>query len=81
MPLHTSPLSRIFVVKLHINNDISGIIKWILGDRTSQWMSFLTRHTLEYAKSYSEAKEKLSNTPMLAPAYYILGGNKSGEVA
>ena len=52
-----------------------------MGDRKSQWMSLLTRHTLEYANSYSEAKEKLSNTPMLAPAYYILGGNKTGEVS
>ena len=43
-------------------------------------MSFLTRHTLEDATSYSEAKKWLSETKMLAPAYFILGGNQSGEV-
>lgn len=30
--------------------------------------------------SFTEAVDKLSNTPMLAPAYFILGGAKSGEV-
>jgi hypothetical protein len=57
-----------------------GIFKWLFGDRSSMWMSFLTRSTLENAKSYAEAKNALSNTPMLAPAYFILGGNSSGEV-
>ena len=43
-------------------------------------MSFLTRNTLEQANSYKEAKDMLANTPMMAPAYYILGGNVTGEV-
>lgn len=29
--------------------------------------------------SYEEAKTILTNTKVLAPAYFILGGNKSGE--
>jgi acid ceramidase len=44
-------------------------------------MSFLTRHTLEAATSYDEAKKWLSDTKMLAPAYFILGGNKTGQVS
>ena len=29
--------------------------------------------------SFSEAKDMLAKTSMLAPAYFILGGTKSGE--
>ncbi|KAM4707613.1 acid ceramidase [Discoglossus pictus] len=56
-----------------------GILEWILGERHGAWMSFLTRSVLENATSYEEAKTLLSKTKMLAPAYFILGGNKSGE--
>jgi acid ceramidase len=58
-----------------------GILKWLLGDRTGNWMSFLTRHTMEDAASYKQAKDWLSNTPMLAPAYFILGGRQAGEAS
>jgi len=56
-----------------------GIMEWILGSRNIQWMGFLTRNTLEYAQNYTDAKQRLTYTPMLAPAYYILGGTKHGE--
>ncbi|XP_069833799.1 acid ceramidase isoform X2 [Dendropsophus ebraccatus] len=56
-----------------------GVIEWILGIRQGAWMSFLTRSVLENATSYEEAKTLLSKTVLLAPAYFILGGNKSGE--
>ncbi|TSN95693.1 Acid ceramidase [Bagarius yarrelli] len=58
---------------------VSGILEWILGKRNGMWMSFLTRTVLENATSYSEAKKLLSDTTLLAPAYFILGGNQSGE--
>ncbi|KAM4808746.1 acid ceramidase [Rhinophrynus dorsalis] len=56
-----------------------GVLEWILGKRDGVWMSFLTRSVLENATSYEEAKIVLSKTKLLAPAYFILGGNKSGE--
>ncbi|XP_066429504.1 acid ceramidase [Eleutherodactylus coqui] len=56
-----------------------GVLEWILGVRQGAWMSFLTRSVLENATSYEEAKTLLSKTVMLAPAYFILGGNQSGE--
>ena len=59
---------------------MSGILKWLLGDHSGNWMGFLTRQVMENATSFAEAKDKLSNSPMLAPAYFILGGNRSGEV-
>ena len=65
--------------RFNIEGGFLGIIEWLMGMRNEQWMGFLTRNTMQYATSYSEAKSKLSDTPMLAPAYFILGGNKSGE--
>ncbi|KAM9450012.1 acid ceramidase [Clarias gariepinus] len=56
-----------------------GVLEWILGKRDGRWMSFLTRSVLENATSYEEAKKLLSDTKLLAPAYFILGGNQSGE--
>ncbi|XP_076869780.1 acid ceramidase [Brachyhypopomus gauderio] len=56
-----------------------GILEWILGKRDGVWMSFLTRSVLENATSYEEAKKQLSDMKLLAPAYFILGGNQSGE--
>ncbi|XP_023273206.1 acid ceramidase [Seriola lalandi dorsalis] len=56
-----------------------GILEWILGKRDGMWMSFLTRSVLENAHSYEEAKTRLAQTKLLAPAYFILGGNQTGQ--
>lgn len=56
-----------------------GIMEWIFGKRDGMWMSFLTRSVLENATSYTEAKTRLAQTKMLAPAYFILGGNQTGQ--
>uniref|UniRef100_A0A4W3J6G5 Acid ceramidase n=1 Tax=Callorhinchus milii TaxID=7868 RepID=A0A4W3J6G5_CALMI len=65
--------------RFNIDGGYIGIIEWILGKRDGFWMSFLTRSVLENATSYAQAKDQLTNTKMLAPAYFILGGNRSGE--
>ena len=57
-----------------------GVMEWILGSRTGRWMGFLTRDVMENANSFKMAKHMLSVTKLLAPAYFILGGNKTGEV-
>ncbi|XP_069487659.1 acid ceramidase [Ambystoma mexicanum] len=56
-----------------------GILEWIIGKRDDIWMSFLTRSVLENSTSYGDAKNQLVKTKLLAPAYFILGGNQSGE--
>uniref|UniRef100_A0A8D3E471 Acid ceramidase n=1 Tax=Scophthalmus maximus TaxID=52904 RepID=A0A8D3E471_SCOMX len=56
-----------------------GIMEWVLGKRDGMWMSFLTRSVLEDANSYEEAKTRLAQTKLLAPAYFILGGNQTGQ--
>uniref|UniRef100_A0AAX7TGT3 Acid ceramidase n=1 Tax=Astatotilapia calliptera TaxID=8154 RepID=A0AAX7TGT3_ASTCA len=74
--------SRSDVLSLFVNVLIcshAGILEWILGQRDGMWMSFLTRSVLENATSYEEAKSRLAQTKLLAPAYFILGGNSTGQ--
>uniref|UniRef100_A0A8C8RGL6 Acid ceramidase n=1 Tax=Pelusios castaneus TaxID=367368 RepID=A0A8C8RGL6_9SAUR len=65
--------------RFSVNGGYIGIFEWILGRRDGMWMGFLTRTVLENGTSYQEAKDQLVKTRLLAPAYFILGGNKSGE--
>uniref|UniRef100_A0ABM5GIF5 Acid ceramidase n=1 Tax=Pogona vitticeps TaxID=103695 RepID=A0ABM5GIF5_9SAUR len=65
--------------RFSVDGGYIGLFEWILGQRDGWWMSFLTRNLLENSTSYEDAKEKLTNTKLLAPAYFILAGNKSGE--
>jgi acid ceramidase len=58
-----------------------GILKWILGDTSSSWMTLLVREVMETVDSYDEAIQRLSSTPLMAPVYYIVGGNSSGQGA
>ena len=57
----------------------SGILEWLETGKGT-WMGFLTRETMETAQSYDEAQKMLANTLMMAPAYYILGGTRPGQV-
>ncbi|XP_032474229.1 acid ceramidase isoform X1 [Phocoena sinus] len=61
------------------NGGFMGVIEWILGKKDAKWIGFIIRSVLENSTSYEEAKTILTNTKVLAPAYFILGGNKSGE--
>uniref|UniRef100_A0AAQ4PLY3 ceramidase n=1 Tax=Gasterosteus aculeatus aculeatus TaxID=481459 RepID=A0AAQ4PLY3_GASAC len=56
-----------------------GILEWIFGKRDGMWMGFLMRSVLENANSYKEAQTLLVQTKLLAPAYFILGGNQTGQ--
>jgi len=63
------------------NGGYIGIIKWLLGDRSASWMTLLVREVMENADSYDAAVQQLSNTRLMAPVYYIVGGNSSGQGA
>ncbi|XP_076321003.1 acid ceramidase-like [Tachypleus tridentatus] len=65
--------------RFNLNGGFIGIIEWLLGDHSTTWMGFLTRQVMENAMSYTVAQKMLATTKLLAPAYFILGGNKSGE--
>ncbi|WAQ99286.1 ASAH1-like protein [Mya arenaria] len=56
-----------------------GIINLILTGKGT-WMGFLTRATMEKAESFKEARAMLTSTQMIAPAYFILAGNTSGQL-
>uniref|UniRef100_G3T2H6 Acid ceramidase n=1 Tax=Loxodonta africana TaxID=9785 RepID=G3T2H6_LOXAF len=62
-----------------MNGGYMGVLEWIWGKRDAMWIGFLTRSVLENSTSYEEAKNILTKTKILAPAYFILGGNQSGE--
>ncbi|XP_077158246.1 acid ceramidase [Paroedura picta] len=65
--------------RFSIDGGYIGVFEWIFGKRDGWWMSFLTRSVLENSTSYEEAKDRLTNTRLLAPAYFILAGNQSGQ--
>jgi len=65
--------------RFSIDGGYIGIIEWLLGMSKGKWMGFLTRDVMDNATSYTQAKSMLSDTEMLAPAYFILGGVESGE--
>uniref|UniRef100_A0AAR2LWB6 ceramidase n=1 Tax=Pygocentrus nattereri TaxID=42514 RepID=A0AAR2LWB6_PYGNA len=65
--------------RFSVDGGYIGILEWILGQRDGMWMSFLTRRVLENATSYEDAKNELAQTKLLAPAYFILGGNQTGQ--
>jgi len=56
-----------------------GILRWLLGDTTTSWMTLLVREVMENSDSYDDAVQKLSNTKLMAPVYYIVGGNSTGQ--
>jgi len=58
-----------------------GLLKWIRGDNSLSWMTLLVREVMETADSYTEAINRLSNTKLMAPVYYIVGGNSTGQGA
>lgn len=65
--------------RFSLNGGYIGIIEWLLNHRDAMWMGFLTRSVLENATSYEEASSLLSQTKLLAPVYFILGGNQTGQ--
>lgn len=58
----------------------AGILKWFLGYRESNWLMFLTRQVMEGAHSFEEAKQWLTSKELVAPIYFVLGGNSPKEV-
>lgn len=66
--------------RFNIDGGFVGIIRWLLGDHSAKWAGFLMRDVLEEADGYPEALHTLTTTKLLAPVYFILGGNSTGQV-
>ncbi|XP_022106266.1 acid ceramidase-like isoform X2 [Acanthaster planci] len=56
-----------------------GFLQWIMGRRSEQWTGFFMRDTLMEATDYATTKTRVVNAKLMAPAYIILGGTKTGE--
>ena len=57
-----------------------GMLRYILGlEPGGKWMTWLVRETLENSESFDDAVDNLSNTPLLSPVYYIVGGSRPFE--
>ncbi|KAM6149839.1 acid ceramidase [Erethizon dorsatum] len=65
--------------RFSMNGGYLGLLEWIMGKKDATWIGFITRSVLENGTSYEEVKNILAKTKLLAPAYFILGGNQSGE--
>ena len=63
--------------RFHLDGGAVALIRWLMGDRSAQWTGFLMRSVLEEATEYEEALNLLMNTKILAPVYFIIGGNAS----
>lgn len=58
-----------------------GILRWLLGDRSAHWAGFLMRSVLEEADGFDAAVERLAGAKLLAPVYFIVGGNATSQGA
>lgn len=58
-----------------------GLIQWLKGQHTGQFLTFITRSTMENNATYAEALQSLNNTELIGPGFIILGGAGSGEGA
>jgi acid ceramidase len=66
--------------RFQIDGGLVGILRWLIGDRSGKWAGFLMRDVLEQAGGYDEALSLLMNSKLLAPVYFIVGGNSSSQV-
>jgi acid ceramidase len=65
--------------RFDIDGGYRGIWQWLMGDNSQAWMTLLVREVMENVDSYDAAIEKLSTAKLLAPVYYIVGGNSTGQ--
>lgn len=64
--------------RFSVDGGYLGILAYIL-QKTGSWTSLLAREVFENAIDFADARDKLANTQLIAPGYFILGGTKPGE--
>ncbi|XP_043224540.1 acid ceramidase-like [Amphibalanus amphitrite] len=55
------------------------MLEWAFGGANVQWNTVITRQVLENGTDYTAVQKQLAKTPLMAPVYFILGGNGSSE--
>jgi len=74
-----------FSVSINERNSVKGgyigLIEWLLNiNRNQSFITFAIRDMLTKSQSFNETVKYLSEVPLLAPCYYIVGGIRPGEV-
>lgn len=54
-----------------------GIIEWLMGKHTGNWLGFYSRDIFEKCDDYDCAKQNMMNAEMVAPVYFIIADGKS----
>ena len=67
--------------RFSLDGGFVGIIRWLMGDRSAKWAGFLMRDILDETSTYQQALTILTTSKLLAPVYFILSGNSSGQVS
>merc|ERR1711892_305543 len=60
-----------------------GIIEWIMGKHTAQWLGFYSRDIFDKCDDYACAKKSMSDSEMVSPVYFIVAdgkGQKNGAI-
>ncbi|KRX52741.1 Acid ceramidase, partial [Trichinella sp. T9] len=63
------------------NGGFIGLLEWILKIEQAKWVTWLTREVMENADHFQEAVFSLSVVHLMAPVYFIVSGNETGEGA
>jgi len=54
-----------------------GIVEWVLGKHTANWLGFFSRDIFEKCNSYECAKKQMMSAEMVSPVYFILADGAS----
>ena len=58
-----------------------GIVEWIIGDHSANFLAPLTREIFDKCDDYECARDELSHAQLVTPVYFIVSsGEKPGEL-
>merc|ERR1712130_799183 len=63
--------------RFDLNGGYVGIIEWILGKHSAQWLGFFSRDVFDQCDTYACAKKQMMNLEMVSPVYFILADGSS----
>merc|ERR1712154_46934 len=55
-----------------LNGGWVGIVEWLMGKHTANWLGFFSRDVFEKCDSYACAKKQMTKLEMVSPVYFIL---------
>merc|ERR1711935_1226955 len=58
--------------RFSLDGGFVGIIEWIMGKHTAQWLGFYSRDIFDKCDDYACAKKSMSDSEMVSPVYFIV---------